>query len=264
MAARRSNTGEALDYRAQTLEHGRRPSAAAWTPPSTSTSSSASSFSSTSPTPSRSAAPWCSPNGVKKLPEDRGRVHRREHLLGAARRALVRICKNQAHQPTIGTVWSTTPWPPLSSDNPALRDVLPKDYARPALDKTRLGQVIDMVSNIKVGGAEAQRHGCPRQRLRVLPGAVRPGRGPQGRRVLYPAQRCAGSSSKCSSPTRAAFTTPAAAPPACSSSPSSSSRPTPPATATPSPDLDHLAPKQQPLSPSTARSPTTPPGAWPA
>ena len=33
---------------------------------------------------------------------------------------------------------------------------LPKDYARPALDKTRLGQVVDMVTNIKVGGAEAR------------------------------------------------------------------------------------------------------------
>ena len=44
----------------------------------------------------------------------------------------------------------------IERDNPALKDVLPKDYARPALDKTRLGQVIDMVSNIKVGGAEAR------------------------------------------------------------------------------------------------------------
>ena len=44
----------------------------------------------------------------------------------------------------------------IEGDNPALKDVLPKDYARPALDKTRLGQVIDMVSNIKVGGAEAR------------------------------------------------------------------------------------------------------------
>ena len=34
--------------------------------------------------------------------------------------------------------------------------MLPKDYARPNLDKTRLGQVVDMVSNIKVGGAEAR------------------------------------------------------------------------------------------------------------
>ena len=44
----------------------------------------------------------------------------------------------------------------IERDNPALRDVLPKDYARPALDKTRLGQVVDLVSNIKVGGAEAR------------------------------------------------------------------------------------------------------------
>ena len=44
----------------------------------------------------------------------------------------------------------------IERDNPALKDVLPKDYARPALDKTRLGQVVDLVSNIKVGGAEAR------------------------------------------------------------------------------------------------------------
>ena len=44
----------------------------------------------------------------------------------------------------------------IERDNSALKDVLPKDYARPALDKTRLGQVVDMVSNIKVGGAEAR------------------------------------------------------------------------------------------------------------
>ena len=30
----------------------------------------------------------------------------------------------------------------------ALKGVLPKEYARPALDKTRLGQLIDLVSNI--------------------------------------------------------------------------------------------------------------------
>ena len=37
------------------------------------------------------------------------------------------------------------------SHNPALKGVLPKDYARPALDKQRLGQLIDMISNILVG-----------------------------------------------------------------------------------------------------------------
>ena len=44
----------------------------------------------------------------------------------------------------------------IERDNPPLRDVLPKDCGRDALDKQRLGQVVDLVSNIKVGGAEAQ------------------------------------------------------------------------------------------------------------
>ena len=34
--------------------------------------------------------------------------------------------------------------------------MLPKDYARPALDKTRLGQLIDLITNIQVGDAEAR------------------------------------------------------------------------------------------------------------
>jgi type I restriction enzyme M protein len=37
-----------------------------------------------------------------------------------------------------------------------LKGVLPKDYARPGLDKQRLGQLIDLISNIKVGDAEAR------------------------------------------------------------------------------------------------------------
>ena len=61
----------------------------------------------------------------------------------------------QARQPSIGQAVDDA-MTAIERDNPALKDVLPKDYARPALDKTRLGQVVDMVSNIKVGGAEAQ------------------------------------------------------------------------------------------------------------
>src|SRR5207245_8251914 len=41
-------------------------------------------------------------------------------------------------------------------DNPSLKGVLPKDYARQGLDKARLGQLIDLVSNIKVGDAESR------------------------------------------------------------------------------------------------------------
>ena len=44
----------------------------------------------------------------------------------------------------------------IERDNPALGDVLPRDYARPALDRQRLGQLIDLVSNIRVGDEEAR------------------------------------------------------------------------------------------------------------
>ena len=63
--------------------------------------------------------------------------------------------KGQARQPTIGRLVDDA-MTAIERDNPALKDVLPKDYARPALDKTRLGQVVDMVSNIEVGGAKAR------------------------------------------------------------------------------------------------------------
>ena len=63
--------------------------------------------------------------------------------------------KNQTRQTNIGRLVDDA-MVAIERDNPALKDVLPKDYARPALDKTRLGQVIDMVSNIKVGGAQAR------------------------------------------------------------------------------------------------------------
>ena len=63
--------------------------------------------------------------------------------------------QGQAHQPTIGRAVDDA-MIAIERDNPALKEVLPKEYARPALDKTRLGQVVDMVSNIKVGGSEAR------------------------------------------------------------------------------------------------------------
>ena len=63
--------------------------------------------------------------------------------------------KAQARQPTIGQLVDGA-MAGIERDNPALKDVLPKDYARPALDKDRLGQLIDRISNIKVGDADAR------------------------------------------------------------------------------------------------------------
>jgi len=63
--------------------------------------------------------------------------------------------KAQARQPTIGQLVDDA-MAGIERDNPSLKSVLPKDYARPALDKTRLGQLIDMISNIKVGDEAAR------------------------------------------------------------------------------------------------------------
>ena len=63
--------------------------------------------------------------------------------------------KAQARQATIGELVDDA-MTGIERDNPALKDVLPKDYARPALDKQRLGQLIDLISNIQVGDAEAR------------------------------------------------------------------------------------------------------------
>ena len=63
--------------------------------------------------------------------------------------------KAQAKQPTIGQLVDDA-MTGIERDNPSLKDVLPKDYARPALDKLRLGQLIDMISSIKVGDEDAR------------------------------------------------------------------------------------------------------------
>ena len=63
--------------------------------------------------------------------------------------------KDTARQPAIGRIVDDA-MAAIEHDNPVLRDVLPKDYARPALDKQRLGQLIDLISNIRVGDEEAR------------------------------------------------------------------------------------------------------------
>src|SRR3989475_10396419 len=63
--------------------------------------------------------------------------------------------KAQAKQSTIGQLVDDA-MAGMERDNPSLKGVLPKDYARPALDKARLGQLIDLVSNIKVGDEESR------------------------------------------------------------------------------------------------------------
>ena len=46
----------------------------------------------------------------------------------------------------------------IEQDNPRLRGVLPKEYAKPSLGSTRLGAIVDLVNGIGLGNAEARKH----------------------------------------------------------------------------------------------------------
>ncbi len=61
--------------------------------------------------------------------------------------------KASAPQSTIGTIVDEA-MAAIEHDNPTLKAVLPKDYARPGLDKQRLGQLINLVSDIGLGSPE--------------------------------------------------------------------------------------------------------------
>jgi len=60
--------------------------------------------------------------------------------------------KSMAPQPTIGQLVDDA-MTAIERDNTSLKGVLPKDYARPGLDKQRFGQIINLVSDIALGSA---------------------------------------------------------------------------------------------------------------
>ena len=60
--------------------------------------------------------------------------------------------QSMARQPTIGKLIDDA-MVAIERDNPRLKGVLPKDYGRPALDKDRLGELVDLISTIGLGDA---------------------------------------------------------------------------------------------------------------
>lgn len=62
--------------------------------------------------------------------------------------------KDHAKKPEIGKIIDNA-MIAIEKENPSLKGVLPKDYARPTLDKTRLGEVIDLFS-MKIGDQESR------------------------------------------------------------------------------------------------------------
>ena len=81
--------------------------------------------------------------------------YRARNILWVPREARWSRLQAQARQPTIGQTVDDA-MDAVEEANPALEDVLPKNYAMPALDKQRLGRLIDVISNITVGDAAAR------------------------------------------------------------------------------------------------------------
>ena len=153
----------------------------------------------------------------------------------------------KAKQPTIGKDIDDAMLA-IEASNASLKGVLPKDHARPALNKVMLGELIDLVSGIGMA-AEADRSRDILGRVyEYFLGGFAGAEGKRGGGVLTRHDPSSGYWSKCWSPTRAASTTLAAAPAACSSNPRSSSRSAAGASGT---------------SPSTGRRATTRPGGSP-
>lgn len=59
------------------------------------------------------------------------------------------VIASNAHTPEIGTIIDEA-MRSIEKENKRLKDILPKNYARPELDKQRLGDVVDLFTNIKM------------------------------------------------------------------------------------------------------------------
>ena len=76
--------------------------------------------------------------------------YRAENIFWVPPAARWSYLQNSAKQPTIGKIVDDA-MVAIERDNPRLKGILPKDYARPALDKNRLGELIDLIGTIGLG-----------------------------------------------------------------------------------------------------------------
>src|SRR5258706_8137931 len=81
-------------------------------------------------------------------PEDRDE-YTAENIFWVPKEARWSVLQANAKQPTIGKLLDDA-MEAIERENPSLKGVLPKDYARPALDKQRLGELIDLIGTISM------------------------------------------------------------------------------------------------------------------
>lgn len=76
-----------------------------------------------------------------------------ENVFWVPKKARWDYLQSNAKQPTIGKIIDDA-MVAIEKENPRLKGVLPKNYARPALDKRRLGELIDLIGTIGLGSKE--------------------------------------------------------------------------------------------------------------
>lgn len=87
-------------------------------------------------------------------PEDRDE-YKAVNIFWVPKEARWSHLQKNAKQPTIGKIVDDA-MDAIERDNPTLKGVLNKEYNKVSLDKERLGQLVDLVSNIKVGDQESR------------------------------------------------------------------------------------------------------------
>lgn len=87
-------------------------------------------------------------------PEDKDE-YKAENVFFVPETARWSYLKSNAKLPTIGKIVDEA-MDAIEKENPSLKDVLPKVYARGNLDPTNLGGLIDLISNIALGDAKAR------------------------------------------------------------------------------------------------------------
>jgi type I restriction enzyme M protein len=87
-------------------------------------------------------------------PEDRDE-YTAENVFWVPREARWPSLQAKAKQPTIGKLIDDA-MTAIERENPSLKGVLPKEYARPGLDKTRLGELIDLTGTISLGDGHSR------------------------------------------------------------------------------------------------------------
>ncbi|MEE4197534.1 MAG: class I SAM-dependent DNA methyltransferase [Bacteroidales bacterium] len=87
-------------------------------------------------------------------PEDKDE-YKAENVFFVPPSARWKFLQSHAKQPTIGKTVDDA-MDAIERENPSLKGVLPKVYARQNLDPTSLGELIDLVGNIALGSAKAR------------------------------------------------------------------------------------------------------------